>query len=88
MQQRYRSLEQAMQDQIEQLEERRLKNKELDELKEMGVGLRHLKILRRLITEVATEEEEKGSQGIEENGHAMKNFISDIENYYDDYLHS
>jgi len=77
-----------MQDQIEQLEERRLKNKELDELKEMGVGLRHLKILRRLITEVATEEEEKGSQGIEENGRAMKNFISDNENYYDDYLHS
>jgi hypothetical protein len=85
MQQRYRSLEQATQDQIEQLEERRLKNKELEELKEMGVGLRHLKILKGLITEVATEE--KGSQGTEENGQAMKDFISDIENYYDDYLH-
>jgi len=60
---------------------RKLKNREIDELKSMGFGLWELKTLRNLITELATE----NGQEVE-NGEVVKRFIADIENHYTDYL--
>lgn len=78
---RSRDLEEILQSQDELLAERRLKNRELDELKQMGFGLWDLKVLRNLVTELAIE----NGQGVE-NGVAVKRFVSDIESHYTDYL--
>jgi hypothetical protein len=59
---------------------RKLKNRELDELKSMGFGLWELKTLRNLINELAAENRQEV-----ENGEAVKMFIADIENHYADY---
>jgi hypothetical protein len=64
------------------LQERRIKNAELDSLKKLGFGLRELKILHNLIIELATE------NGLStENRDAVQKFISDIENHAYDYRH-
>jgi hypothetical protein len=63
------------------LEENKLKNKELEELKKMGFGLWGLKTLRNLVAELAIE----NGQPVE-RGEAVKMFVSDIEKYYPDYL--
>jgi phage-related minor tail protein len=81
LRQRSLQIEQENKSQEELLAERRLKNSELDGLKEMGFGLKDLKILRNLITEIAAE---KGRSI--ENNEAVRKFISDIEDHYDDYL--
>jgi hypothetical protein len=81
LRQRSLQIEQENKSQEELLAERRLKNSELDGLKEMGFGLKELKILRNLITEIAAE---KGRSI--ENNEAVRKFISDIEDHYDDYL--
>ncbi len=80
-------LEEMIKFQDELLAERRLKNRELDELKQMGFGLWELKVLRNLVTELAVE----NSKGIEngkgiENAAQVKGFISDMESHYPDYL--
>ncbi len=81
LRQEYRNLEAKKQMEGERLEERKLKNRELDELKSMGFGLWELKTLRNLINELGTV------NGLEvKNGEAVKRFISDIENHYADYL--
>jgi hypothetical protein len=73
-------VEQENKFQEELLAEHRLKNSELDTLKEMGFGLKELKILRNLITEFAAE------NGLSvENKEAVRLFISDVENHCDDY---
>lgn len=63
------------------LEQRRLKNKELESLKSMGFGLQELKTLCNIIVELG--EENGQSKG---NGEIVKQFISDIENHHYDYL--
>lgn len=63
------------------LQQRKLKNNELESLKEMGFGLRELKTLRNIICESAAENGQST-----ENCDAVKNFISDIENHHHDYL--
>jgi hypothetical protein len=78
---RSRDLEEILQSQDELVAERRLKNRELDELKQLGFGLWDLKILRNLVTELAIE----NGQGLEK-GVAVKRFVSDIESHYADYL--
>jgi len=55
--------------------------RELDELKDMGFGLRELKSLRHLLSELAAE-----NGGDAEKGNSVKRFIDDIEIYYADYL--
>ena len=75
-----RNLEEMNRKEDEQLAIRKLKNRELEELKNMGFGLWELKILRNLISELAAE----NGQEVE-NGEAVKRFIADIENYYPDY---
>lgn len=67
--------------QDELLAERKLKNSELDQLKKMGLGLWDLKLLRNLVTELAIENGQAT-----ENGVAVKEFFSDIESHYPDYL--
>lgn len=79
--QKFRSSEQATRVQDELLAERKLKNSELDQLKEMGFGLWDLKLLRNLVSELAIENGQAT-----ENGVAVKKFISDIESHYPDYL--
>jgi hypothetical protein len=74
-------VEQENKFQEELLAEHRLKNSELDTLKEMGFGLKELKTLRNLITEFAAE------NGLSvENKEAVRLFISDVENHRDDYV--
>jgi hypothetical protein len=68
--------------QEELLDERRLKNSELDTLKEMGFGLKELKIFRNLITEFAAE----NGLSAENKYEIVRRFFSDFENHYDDYL--
>jgi hypothetical protein len=81
LRQEYRDLEAKKQMEEERLEERKLKNRELDELRNMGLGLWEFKTLRNLINEIGIE------NGLEvKNGEAVKRFISDIENHYADYL--
>lgn len=47
----------------------------------MGFGLKGLKILRNVITEIAAE------NGMSvENNEAIRRFLFDVENHYDDYL--
>jgi hypothetical protein len=63
------------------LQQRRLKNAELDSLKSLGFGLREFKTLNSLIVELATENGQST-----ENGIGVRNFISDVENHLYDYL--
>jgi hypothetical protein len=63
------------------LQQRRLKNAELDSLKSMGFGLQELKTLRNLIVEFASENDYST-----EKGEAVRNFISDIEGHHHDYV--
>src|SRR5919106_1287888 len=84
LKQQCRSLEQTTQFQDELLAERKFKNRELDQLKELGFGLWDLKLLRNLVTELAHE---NGQEDVKDNAAVVKKFISDIENHYDDYLH-
>ena len=74
-------IEAANKAQEDLLQRRRLKNAELDSLKKMGLGLREFKILHSLIVELATENGKST-----ENGDAVKNFISDVENHHYDYI--
>lgn len=76
-----RSLEEMIQHQDGLPAERKLKNRELDELKEMGFGLWDLKVLRNLVTELAIENGQPTQNGV-----AVKKFVSDIESHYPDYL--
>jgi hypothetical protein len=68
--------------QEELLDELRLKNSELDKLKSMGFGLRELKTLRNLATEIMAE---SGQSVLK--GQGVKELITDIEKHHDDYLH-
>lgn len=63
------------------LQQRRLKNTELDSLKSMGFGLGELKTLHNIVVEFATENGQSTK-----DGEAVRNFISDIENHRHDYL--
>jgi len=63
------------------LQGRRLKNAELNSLKSMGFGLAELKTLRNLIVEFASENGQPT-----ENGEAVRNFISNIEDHHYDYV--
>jgi hypothetical protein len=65
----------------ELLAEKRLKNSELDKLKEMGFGLGELTAIRNMANEMAIE-----SCKSTERGEAVREFISDIENHLHDYL--
>lgn len=62
------------------LQQRRLKNAELDSLKNMGFGLGEFKTLHSLIVESTAEMGQST-----ENGAAVRNFISDIQDHYFDY---
>lgn len=63
------------------LDENRLKTSELDILKEMGFGLRELRIVRNLANEMAAGEGKYAERGL-----VVREFISDIENHHYDYL--
>ena len=84
---RNHDLEEMIKSQDEILAERRLKNRQLDELKQMGFGLWELKVLRNLVTELAVENSKgtENGKGIE-NAALVKGFISDMESHYPDYL--
>jgi myosin heavy subunit len=81
LRQQCHDLEEILKLQENLLEENKLKNKELEELKKMGFGLWGLKTLRNLVAELAIE----NGQPVE-RGEAVKMFVSDIEKYYPDYL--
>jgi hypothetical protein len=75
-------VEQESRFQEELLAEKRIKNAELNKLKEMGFGLAELTTMRNLANEIATE-----SGKSTERGEAVREFISDIGNHLHDYLH-
>lgn len=77
----FSDLEEMKRIEDEQLAERKLKNRELDELKSMGFGLWELKTLRNMINELGAQNELEVK-----NGEAVKRYFSDIENHYADYL--
>ena len=77
----FSDLEEMKRIEDEQLAERKLKNRELDELKSMGFGLWMLKTLRNMINELGAQNELEVK-----NGEAVKRFFSDIEDHYADYL--
>ena len=62
------------------LQQRRLKNSELDLLKSMGFGLEEFKTLRSVIVEFASEKGQLAEEGI-----AVRDFMSDIESHHFDY---
>jgi hypothetical protein len=74
-----RILEEMIQHQDRLLAERKLKNRELDELKETGFGPWDLKVLRNLVVELAIENGQPA-----QNWLAVKKFVSDIESHYPD----
>jgi hypothetical protein len=76
-----RNLEDKKRENNEELELSKMRIRELDELKDMGFGLRELKSLRHLLSELAAE-----NGGDAEKGNSVKRFIDDIEIYYADYL--
>lgn len=74
-------IEQKNQAQEKLLEERRLKNSELEAIKGMGFGLSELKRLHYLMNEIA---EESGAP-TEQNA-AVKKFFDDLEDNYGEYV--
>lgn len=67
---------------VQLLEERRLKNSELDALKKLGSGLIELRRLHHIILEL---EEERGALPVEPRI-VVKEFFDSLEKYYHDYL--
>jgi hypothetical protein len=76
-----RNLEHKKRENNEELELSKMRIRELDELKDMGFGLRELKSLRNLIIELAAK-----SGGEADKRNVVKRFIDDIEIYLADYL--